>query len=118
MIDAVVILDFGEFLFGVVEVFGEFLERLALRRDLRGRQRSVFYRVVGGFLLHAIGLRVGVFVVQLQQARGEDVGFFLGIDDVELALEAGPALRSIFPSCAFSSSSWRSMNSLKPAVAL
>ena len=49
----------------------------------------VSHRIVGRFLAHPVGLGVGVFGVQLQQARREDAGLLLRVDDVEFALELG-----------------------------
>ena len=42
--------------------------------------------------MHAVRLRPGVFGVEFEQTGGEEVGFFFGIYDVELPLEAGQSV--------------------------
>ena len=56
---------------------------------MRGFEGSGLYGLPGGFFLNALGLRVGVFGIQLKQARGEDGGLFLGVDDVQFPFELG-----------------------------
>ena len=77
----------GELLARFVQFGGKRLQVLALRGDLGGFQRSALYRFPRGFLAHAVGLRVGVLGVELQQPRGEDAGLLLRIDYVQFALE-------------------------------
>ena len=81
--------DLGKLLSGVIQAAFDGLEGVALGRDLSGFQGPGLDGLPGGFLFHALGLGVGVFGVQLEQASGEDASFFLGVDDVQFAFELG-----------------------------
>ncbi len=79
--------DFDELLLDCVQRLGQTSQRFALSRNLGRLHRAALDRVVSGLLSDAVRLRGGVLLIELQQARGDDVGLLFGIDDVQLALK-------------------------------
>ena len=89
VVGAVLGLDCGELLAGLIEAVGEAAELFALGGGLGGFERAALDGVVGGLLADAVGLGGGVLGVELEQAGGEDAGLLLGVDDVQLVFELG-----------------------------
>ena len=87
VVGAVLGFDDGELLAGLIDAVGEPAELLALGGGLGGFERTALHGVEGGLLADAIGLGVGELGVELEQARGEDAGLLLRVDDAQVLFE-------------------------------
>ena len=72
---------------GFLGMLRQLAQRFALRRRQRRLQRPAPDRFPGRLLAQQLGLRGGVFGIQLHQPRFQDVGLLLRVDHGQLPLE-------------------------------
>ena len=80
-------LDQGKVLPRQVQIIAELGERVALRGNLLSGQRAGLDGIPGRFLVDPVRLGAGIFRIQLEQARREDIRLLIGIDDVQILFE-------------------------------
>jgi hypothetical protein len=85
---AVLGFDGCELFAGFINAVGEAAKLIALSGGQRGIQRTALYGIEAGLLPDTVGLGVGELGVELKQARREDAGLLLRIDDTEVLLES------------------------------
>ena len=77
----------GELLARFVQAVRQLPQLLALGGGLRRFQRTALHGVERRLLADPVGLGVGEFGVELQQARGKDAGLLLRVDDAQVPFE-------------------------------
>ena len=84
MVGAVLGFHDGELLAGFIDAVGEPAKLFSLSGRLGGFQGTALHRIIGGLFAHAIGLGGGELGVELEQARGENAGLLLRVDDAQV----------------------------------
>ena len=79
----------GQFLFCDVYLVLQAAQIFALLGNHGRGHTAVLHGFESGLLRHAVRLRLGVILIQLQQSLRKDIGLVLGIDDIQLLLKFG-----------------------------
>src|ERR1035437_7441784 len=87
VVGAVLRFHAGKLLAGLIQAIRQLAELLTLGGRLGGLQRTALHRIKGGLLADTIALGSGELRVELEQARGEDAGFLLRVNDAQVSFE-------------------------------